>query len=141
MAPQKDLTETLRKAVEAKVHGKAAFKQMQSVRPPDGKTGREVDVYTFDLSYETTSLTKEQIENWRLPGPSAKALAAAEKRGLKIKEILESKRDQGHESHRKPKIAYAWAVKARGSKRAKLYVVTQEGPVKSAADALRAKMG
>lgn len=142
MSREKDLAEALRRAVEAKVHGKAQFKQMQSVRlAPQAKKSREVDVYTFDLSYETTSLTKEQIENWRLPGPSKRALEAAEKRGLRIKELLESKGDQGHESHRKPKMAYAWVVKPRGAKRPRVYVVTQEGPVKSAADALRTTMG
>lgn len=141
MAAEKDLTETLRRAVEARVHGKAQFKQIQPVRISGAKTGPEVDVYTFDLSYETTPLSKEEIANWRLPGPSKRALAAAERRGLQIKQVLESRGEQGHESHRKPKIAYAWAVKARGSKRTKVYVVAQEGAVKSAADAVQAKMG
>lgn len=144
MEVNRDLAEALRQNVETKLRLKARFKQKFALREPlDGKASWEVDVYSYDLVYDTANsgMSKEDIANWRLAGPSASALEAAEQRGLKIKKILETKRDHGQEGRRKPKLAYAWTEPVKGSKQPKVHVVLQEGEVKSPADAVRTAMG
>jgi hypothetical protein len=141
MASFQDSVEALRQEVEKLYHANARFKSKVLVRQDD--LHWEGDVFAFDLIYDTknSGSTKEQIASWRLPGPSASALDAAERRGLKIKKALESDRTKNPEGHRKAKLAYAWSAPVKGSRQRKVHVVLHEGTVKSPADAVRAVVG
>ncbi len=143
MSVYKDSIETLRQVVEGNQKSKARYKDKAFVRElRNGDLVWEGDVYFFELLYDSkhSGPTKEQIASWRLPGPSAAALDAAEKRGLKIRKQLESTHARNPEGRRRAKLAYAWSSPIKGSTKRKFNVVLQEGPVKSPVDAVRAAM-
>lgn len=136
---EKDAIEALRLAVEKRHHSKAIFKQRFSVK----ESGFSGEVFSFELTYDSkhSGATKEEIEKWHLPGPSAGALEAAELRGARIRKKLEEGRASNPEIRRRAKMAYAWSAKVKGNKKPKVHIVLHEGAVKSAVDAVKAAMG
>ena len=140
MSTYKDSVENLRLTVEKMHPLRARFKEKTFVRQLRGETlVWEGDVFIFGLTYDTKygTSTKEQIAAWRLPGPTANSLEAAEKRGQKLRKALESKHDHHQEIKRRPKLAFAWSSPVKGSNERKVHVVLQEGTVKSPQDAVR----
>ncbi len=140
MSAFKDSVETLRLTVEKLYHANARFKDKKfvpEVREGDAKW--EGNVFSFGLFYDTkhSGATKEQIANWRLPGPSAEGLDAAVKRGLKLRKQLLESTTRTPEIRRRAKLAYAWSSRIKGSDERQLNVVLHEGAVKSAVDAVR----
>jgi hypothetical protein len=136
----KDTVETLRLAVEGQHKAKARYREKIFIREPhEGKLVWEGDVFIFDLSYDTKNdtATKEQIAEWRLPKPTAKALEAAENRGLKIKKALQTSHPLNAEAKRRAKMAYAFSSGGKGKSKPKIHAVLHEGPVKSPADAVK----
>ncbi|MCL5428478.1 MAG: hypothetical protein M1347_01575 [Chloroflexi bacterium] len=143
MSIYKDSIETLRQTVEGLHASKARYKEKTFVRQVhDGDLLWEGDVFVFGLTYDSKygGATKEQIANWRLPGPTAEALDAAERRGQKIRKQLETDHARNPEGKRKAKLAYAWSSPIKGSDKRKFNVVLHEGLVKSPADAVKAAM-
>ena len=141
MNMHKDSIEALRQTIEGLHHVKARYKEKTFVRElHEGDLVWKGDVFVFDLVYDTKhdASTKEQIAQWRLPGPTAKAVKAAEQRGLKIRKELQTTHALNAEPMRRAKLAYAWSSPIKGSDKRKFYVVLQEGPVKSPADAVKA---
>ena len=144
MRTYKDSIETLRLAVEGLHKSKARYKQKAFVREMhEGDLVWEGDVYFFELLYDSkhSGATKEQIAGWRLAGPTAKAVEAAEQRGRKIRKELENGHARNPEIRRRAKLAYAWTSPVKGSDKRKVHVVLQEGKVKSPADAVKKAMG
>ncbi|HEY4717415.1 MAG TPA: hypothetical protein VIH14_00210 [Anaerolineales bacterium] len=141
MSTYKDSIETLRLAVEGSQHSTARYKEKVFVRElHEGRVAWEGDVFSFELTYDSkkSGATKEQIADWRLPGPSAKGVQAAEQRGQKLRKQLESSHSLKPEIKRRAKLAYAWSTPVKGSDKRKINVVLQEGPVKSPASAVKA---
>ena len=137
----KDAIEKLRLAVEKKQHSKARYTQKAYVREVEGtKLVWEGDVYFFELVYDSkrSGASKEQIASWKLAGPSAKDLAAAEQRGDRLRKLAESGQTRNPEIRRRAKLAYAWM---QGGKKGKVFVVPHEGQVKSPVDAVKSAMG
>jgi hypothetical protein len=145
MKTYKDSVETLRLTVE-KLHPlKARFKEKTFIRQLNGeKLVWEGDVFVFGLTYDSkySTTSKEDIAAWKLPGPTAASLEAAEKRGQKLRKELESGHEHSPEIKRRAKLAYAWSSPVKGSaKKRKVHVVLHEGTVKSPADAVRTVVG
>lgn len=139
----KDSIEALQKAVEGSQRSTARFKEKAFVRElREGAVAWEGDVFSFDLSYDTkhSGASKEEIANWKLAGPTAKGLEAAEKRGLKLRKLLESGRSLKPEIRRRAKLAYAWTSPIKGSDKRKVNIVLHEGPVKSPVDAVKSAL-
>ncbi len=144
MSIYKDSVENLRLTVEKMHPLKARFKEKTFVRQLKGdKLVWEGDVFVFGLTYDTKygTASKEQIAGWRLPGPTAQSLEAAEQRGRKLRKDLESSKERNLEMKRRAKLAYAWSAPVKGSDKRKVHVVLHEGTVKSPADAVRAVVG
>ena len=144
MSVYKDSIETLRLAVEKNQRSTARFKEKAFVREmQDGRVAWEGDVFSFNLIYDSkhSGATKEQIADWRLAGPSAKGLEAAEARGQKMRKQLESAHSLKPEIKRRAKLAYAWSSPVKGSTKRKVNVVLHEGTVKSPVDAVKAAIG
>jgi hypothetical protein len=132
--------ETLRQTVERVHRSKAEFKEKVHVRLMDeGRLTWEGDVFVFDLLYDTrqAGATKEDIEAWKLPGPTAKALKAAEERGQSIREALQKAHADHGEPLRKAKVAYAWTSTAKGKKKPRIHTVAHRGEIKSPVDAVK----
>ncbi|MEX2144751.1 MAG: hypothetical protein WD740_09150 [Anaerolineales bacterium] len=133
----------LQKAIEGLHKAKAKYKEKIAVQEtlPNGSSW-EGDVFVFELVYDNKhdSATKEEIAEWRLPGPSATALKAAEDRGLKIRKALQTSHPQNVGPFHKPKLAYAWSTPKKKSTERKFYAILHAGPVKSAADAVKTAM-
>lgn len=143
MGAYKDSIEILGQAIEKAHRVNARFKQKVFIREQrEAGQSWEGDVFFFELVYDSkhNGATKEQIANWQLAGPTPDKLAAAEKRGLKLRKQLENDRARSPESRRKAKLAYAWSTPVKGSEKRKFHVVLHEGPIKSPADAVRAAM-
>ncbi len=144
MGVYKDSIDVLRQTVERVHHSKAKYKEKVFVRElHDGDLVWEGDVFIFELMYDTqhSGATKEQIEGWRLQGPTAKAVKAAEDRGQRIREALQNAHAEHGEPLRKAKLAYAWSSHVKGSDKRKFHAVLHRGKVKSAADAVKVAMG
>ena len=144
MRKYKDSVEVLRQTVERVHHSKAKFKEKVFVRERhEDRLVWEGDVYIFELMYDTqhSGATKEQIEGWRLKGPTAKAVKAAEARGQRIREALQKAHVDHGEPLRKAKLAYAWSSHVRGSEKRKFHAVLHRGNVKSPAEAVKLAMG
>jgi hypothetical protein len=141
MSVFKDSVETLRLTVEKRQHANARFKDKKfvpEVREGDAKW--EGNVFSFGLFYDSkhSGATKEQIANWRLPGPSAETLDAAVQRGLKLRKLLLGGNHILHPlTTRKAKLAYAWSSRVKDSEERQFNVVLHEGAVKNATDAVR----
>lgn len=141
MSKYKESIENLRVTLEGMHPLKARFKEKAFVRQLSGDDlVWEGDVFVFGLTYDSKygGATKEQIAGWTLPGPNAEALAAAEKRGQKLRKELETNHDRSPEIRRRAKLAYAWSSPVKGSDKRKVHVVLHEGMIKSPADAVRA---
>ncbi|MCL5428479.1 MAG: hypothetical protein M1347_01580 [Chloroflexi bacterium] len=141
MSAFKDSVETLRLTVEKLSHANARFKDKKFVpEVREGDLKWEGNVFSFGLFYDTkhSGATKEQIANWRLPGPSEEVLDAAVQRGLKLRKLLlDSEHKHIPEIRRRARLAYAWSSRVRGSEERQFNVVLHEGAVKSHADAVR----
>ncbi len=143
MPSYKDSIETLRLAVEGTQHSTARYKEKAFVRElVEGAVAWEGDVFSFDLAYDSrhSGATKEQIADWRLLGPTAKGVEAAERRGQKLRKQMES-HSLKPEIQRRAKLAYAWSSPIKGSEKRKVNVVLHEGQVKSPVDAVKATIG
>jgi hypothetical protein len=139
----KDSIETLRQAVESTQHSTARYKEKAFVRElVEGAVAWEGDVFSFDLAYDSkhSGATKEQIADWRLAGPTAKGVEAAERRGQKLRKQMEGSHSLKPEIKRRAKLAYAWSSPIKGSDKRKVHVVLHEGPVKSPVLAVRETM-
>jgi hypothetical protein len=141
MSAYKDSIETLRLSVEKKHHVNARFKIKVFV--PEVRQGGlawEGNVFSFHLIYNTKNngATKEQIANWRLPGPSDEVLEAAVQRGQKLRKQLLESDVHTPAIHRRAKLAYAWTSPIKGSAERQFNIVLHEGAVKNAADAVKA---
>ena len=95
-------------------------------------------MYELLYAIRQPGTSKEVKEQWHLKAPSAAGLAAAEGRGLKIKDELESSRGLSARPLHKSKLAYAWSFKFKGSKEPRNYSVLHGGSIKSAGDAVKA---
>jgi hypothetical protein len=141
MSAFKDSVESLRAAVEKSQRSTARFREKAFVREPqEGKLAWEGDVFCFDLIYDSkhSGATKEQIADWKLPGPTATNVEAAEQRGQKMRKLLEHSHSLKPEIKRRAKLAYAWSAPVKGSNKRKVHIVLHEGAVKSAAGAVKA---
>jgi len=140
MKTYKDSVETLRLTVEKMHPLKARFKEKTFIRQLKGdQLVWEGDVFVFGLTYDSKygMTSKEDIAKWKLPGPTAATLEAAEKRGQKLRKDLESNHEHNPEIKRRAKLAYAWSSPVKGSDKRKVHVVLHEGTIKSAGDAVK----
>ncbi len=139
----KDLTQELQGVVEEAHKVKATFKNKVRVKETtkDGSVW-EGDVYVFHLLYTTRrpAAAPTTGPGWQLPKPSARDLNAAEARGKKMQQDFQRTSLQP-EKLRKAKLAYAWAGKASGGRKPKMYTTLHEGPVTSAEQAVKLALG